>query len=159
MPQVPTKGIRVTLLHIVIQDIIDRIVNWLIVQEQVSIRTPDQEVIPPHIIVISLPRYHGSIPLGIFCSISINYYERELSPPLYFKGVHVHLTLGTHPFFLHAESITGGFAVILPISLFKTISGRPLKRLDVHLPPTLTTEYFCLYEYVVAKPLAFKLSS
>ena len=61
-------GIRVTLLHLVIRYIIDKDIDWLIVQEQVSIRTPYQEVIPLRIFVVSLPR-PGSTPLDIFCSL------------------------------------------------------------------------------------------
>jgi hypothetical protein len=72
MPQVPTMGIRVALLHTVIRHIVNGFIDWLIAQEQISIRTPDQEVISQRVFIFVL---------------SINYCERELPPnipPLHF---------------------------------------------------------------------------
>ena len=128
-------GIRVTLLHLVIRYIIDRIVNWLIVQEQVSIRTPYQEVIPLRIFVVSLPR-RGSMPLDIFCFLDKLLWTGASPPTVFWRHTYPSYTWNLS-LFLHPKSITGRFAVILPffvISLFKTFSNWPDQKMRYIFP-------------------------
>jgi hypothetical protein len=47
----PPMGIRVALLHTVIRHIVDGFIDWLIIQKQILIRTPEQEVISQRVFI------------------------------------------------------------------------------------------------------------
>ena len=81
-------GIWLPLLHIVIRYVVTGIIDWLVIQKQIQIRTPDQEVISQYVFVFVL---------------SINYCEQEL-PRMSHRCIpyetHVHITFGLSLFFL-----------------------------------------------------------
>ena len=77
---------RLQLLHI--RYVVTWIIDWLVIQKQIQIRTPDQEVISQYVFIFVL---------------SINYCEWEFPQishhcNLYEK--HVHITFGLSLFFL-----------------------------------------------------------